>query len=150
MAKVVSFGVNGGLARGSRTKLDARPCETFCETPSQVQCETLARPLTVGSNEPEKIDLARPFSKKCLDNEEKRGVIGSKGGNVNMSARGFELGSRTKKYPPAGFAYKLSAADGRVYRLSHYTKDFCFAVIADARSGRRLEIFAGVWEDCFV
>ncbi len=72
----------------------ARPCETLCETPVQVQCETSARPLNAGSNEPSDIDFARPIFKNYLRNSDSKVELNLKNQESENKKVVFENGSR--------------------------------------------------------
>lgn len=90
-AKLARTGVSH---RGLAETESARPCETLCETPVQVQCETLARPLNAGSNEPNDIDFARPIFKNYLRNSDSKVELNLKNQETENKKVVFENGSR--------------------------------------------------------
>lgn len=106
-----------------------------------------------GSNEPILLPSARQLFENSIEIIDVREGIGSNEGigvDRNKSQTLLEKLSRATLILPTSPAYKKSVADGEVYRLSHYSEKGCFAAIINARDGKKFEIFAGVWENCFI
>lgn len=107
----------------------------------------------LGSVEAGNYPLRDSFSRKSVVIiEEREGIDSNRGkeGNIGLESLGLEKLSRATPKLPTSPVYKKSVADGEVYRLSHYSDSGCFATIINARDGKKFEIFAGVWENCFI
>ena len=107
----------------------------------------------LGSIEAGNYPLRDSFSRKSVVIiEEREGIDSNRGkeGNIGLESLGLEKLSRATLKLPTSPSYKKSVADGEVYRLSHYSEKGGFATIINARDGKKVEIYAGVWENCFV